>query len=1263
MSTPRLRPLLAGLGIFLGLVCSSSPAQTDAAADALAAAREAWSRGRSHEALGATLAAFDARHTELVEAEAEARELAAARATALLVEIQTLTDVTASWAETLEWLDGLEESPDTQLEARLDWLRLLACRAIARLDRAREVEEELAFVEKWAVIGPFDNERGTGFDTAYPPEESIDFDAEVSGKDRDVLWFPLATTPATGYIDFDDLMTPDDQGAAYAVTHVRVDEERRLALHIASDESFKVWVAGDEVLSRKLRRRASLDQDSVGIRLSQGWNRLLVKVCDQTGPWGFRLRLTELDGSRAEGLTFAIAPDEKPVDHASRLDTPPAPGAITFYRNWLIDHEDDGPAWADLSRLLTWIGPDDRRDHESRSAMERAVALLPERLDLRYWHAQTLRRDVEMSAEKEDNPMRQALEAIVVLDPAHVPALEALAEYYQAALGNHFRARDYLEQALAIQPDTLGANWAQWRRWRANGWVSLADRQLQSFASESPWRGHPRLEAELASVAVRQHRVPDAIEHLRRAVSKEAREADTRRELVSLHLRRGEIEAARALLEDRLRLYPFEIDTLRQIARLQDADGELSKAVSTLDRALELHPDHPDLLRERGLILLRTDAADEARESLDRSLTVKPNQPDVRRYLEHLRSERRPFELDHRTDVTAWIDAARAESIDVAGNEPAKTLLDETIVHVNRDGTRQLYRQVLIHVLNEEGIRRNQVQQIPFALGDEVVKVKRARVIHRDGSTDEARIRNAGPRGGGEYRVYRAQNLDLPNLGEGDLIHLEYRIDAIQQSFFGNYFGYQHRFPSDPTTATELSRLTLILPKERQFYFNQRHLDQPPTEGTIEATGERLLTWELTDLERQPTETLMPAARERLPMVEVTTFESWDAFSRWWWNLIESQFDVSSEMRAKVQELTAGLESRDEKIRAIYNFIVSDIRYVAWEFGVHGYQPYRASTIFARRFGDCKDKAILMNTMLGIAGIQAYPVVIRAEDPRSREDLSLAMVEHFNHCISYVPEGIDGEPTFLDGTAEWHSVDALPGSDRGAKTVVVQDERGEIVETGYLPPSANSQRETYDITLRASGSARVDGRVEAVGPRTYPIRKAYATLGDRDQQVEARYGTVFGPSRLIDAEFSPLENLNAPVFYTFSLDVERLGERASGGLRLRSDFFPENLTGLVTDENRETDLLLANPFEEITEIRYRLPVGWSARNLPESVDLETPYSFLRLTYEAEADTIVVRKEFGFTAPRVPLADYPEFREFCLSAYRALQNEIFVGETQ
>ena len=61
-------------------------------------------------------------------------------------------------------------------------------------------------------------------------------------------------------------------------------------------------------------------------------------------------------------------------------------------------------------------------------------------------------------------------------------------------------------------------------------------------------------------------------------------------------------------------------------------------------------------------------------------------------------------------------------------------------------------------------------------------------------------------------------------------------------------------------------------------------------------------------------------------------------------------------------------------MKALANYMQRNIRYVAIEVGIGGLQPHRAADVFAHQYGDCKDKATLLSTMLKQVGIDSYYV-------------------------------------------------------------------------------------------------------------------------------------------------------------------------------------------------------------------------------------------------------------------------------------------------
>ena len=87
---------------------------------------------------------------------------------------------------------------------------------------------------------------------------------------------------------------------------------------------------------------------------------------------------------------------------------------------------------------------------------------------------------------------------------------------------------------------------------------------------------------------------------------------------------------------------------------------------------------------------------------------------------------------------------------------------------------------------------------------------------------------------------------------------------------------------------------------------------------------------------------MQPPWTEVLGHVNVSTYKSWDDLGRWYWGPVKDQLVADDEVRRRAEALTQGLKDDRAKARAIYDYVVQKTRYVALEFGIHGFKPYRA---------------------------------------------------------------------------------------------------------------------------------------------------------------------------------------------------------------------------------------------------------------------------------------------------------------------------------
>lgn len=1329
-----------------------------ARADLALEAQDLADHGRATEA-------FDLLLDGVLAAVAGAREAAPTDPAGAEVAALLLARLTAEldrWPEVLVVLQGSRPwAPGVppRVAFLLDQLLADALRRTGRADQARGVLTELGYITDWYVAGPFDNERGSGFQLPYPPELAFDLQADMPGKERTVRWrlSPGRHHPL-GQVHLDSILRPDTQAVAYLATAVHADEPGPVVLRLGTTCAYKLFLDGTELASREVERPLRSDQDHVLLDLRQGWNQLLLKTAVQEGPWRVEARLTDLQGRPARGVESrsafcawpgpsphpdsifwweleddpwtveglaGVAPgqawgDEDPhaghghddggdgwnasagpePDGDGRADDGQAGGPGGEPGGEQGDGDDHGgwpgrpatdppadwawpvprdpalgvtPApearqllaqserWELLALWTLLMHPDDRTELSARPHALAAVAQDPGRASAHYLVAQAEEVAGQTVNEREVNRRLHALLRTVELDPGHVAALLDLAAFY----GYDNPQPDRVTELLAAAEAMAGNDWRVLRAQAGH----LDDRRRGAEAEELRRLAEqgPSADTRMSALLARARRArllgqeAESLAALWAAFRRDVLHRSTSTELFGRLLDIGELDQALYVTEKVLQAEPFDLGSLLAAAqRLESEPGvALHRGREQLTRVLDICRENEDALAAlvRFELLRGSDAS--AALVLEELLRIDPGAVDARRHLELLtQSDQERFEQPWRWDAAELLSLPRTEG----GNEPLEVLRRTVVLRVHSDGTEHRYEHVAVRALNAGGVRLLDAWPISGG-GGARLHVHNARVIRADG-----RVENAPPSrgGGGSYRRY-----DLPPLSPGDVVDMEWRVDQTHADVFGEYVGLRHEFypdRPDPLAPTLRSELVVIAPPDVPVYVAERNTDALQHTESEDAAGNRVLTWVALGLQRPPVESSMPSRSELAPVVDLTTFADWQSFARWWWSFIEKEFVTTDSMRAKVAELTEGLTTEAERIEAIARFVGQEIRYNAWAFGTHGYEPYSAATIFERRFGDCKDKSILLRQLLAEVGVEAVPVLIRAQWRRDEEPLDAAMVEHFNHCIAWLPATDERQGLYLDATADRNPVEYLRADDQGARVVHIDSKGGSLHRIPYAPPQQNRLHRRWTVDLRGDGAAEVGLLDESNGHYGVVLRSRFGgQQGQLAQHLAQVLSDSFGSVAIVSTETSALDDIAVPARLEArftSADVWT----PEGSLRsLPVSFDPLGLDGAALEPpgDRDLDLVLDRPFAHDTEIAYHLPEGASLAELPEdvSVDAEGLLRY-RQTLRAEGRTIHVRRQFELLERRITPADYDRFRQALRDVQQAERHTIrvFPGET-
>ena len=174
----------------------------------------------------------------------------------------------------------------------------------------------LPSINSWWILGPFDNPFEIQLETIFPPELKIDFDGEYTGKGGKRIGWKKAVRelePDTNlheefFLDFNELFGKTMNAVAYALTYIDSPEELDAILAIGSDDGVVIWLNDEEIHRYSVGRPYTPKEDHVELHLRKGRNKLLVKIGQGRGGWGFCAHLEDGDGNPLIVVSAGLRP-------------------------------------------------------------------------------------------------------------------------------------------------------------------------------------------------------------------------------------------------------------------------------------------------------------------------------------------------------------------------------------------------------------------------------------------------------------------------------------------------------------------------------------------------------------------------------------------------------------------------------------------------------------------------------------------------------------------------------------------------------------------------------------------------------------------------------------------------------------------------------------------------------------------------------------------------------------------------------------------
>jgi len=391
-------------------------------------------------------------------------------------------------------------------------------------------------------------------------------------------------------------------------------------------------------------------------------------------------------------------------------------------------------------------------------------------------------------------------------------------------------------------------------------------------------------------------------------------------------------------------------------------------------------------------------------------------------------------------------------------------------------------------------------------------------------------------------------------------------------------------------------------------------------------------------------------------------FQDWKQMGIWYQGLTSGRREASPELKQKVALLTSSPSIPLAKMKAIGEFAQRDIRYVAIELGIGGWQPHAAAEVFNHHYGDCKDKATLIAAMLHEIGIDSYYVVINSERGSVTPETP-AHMGGFDHAIIAIklPEGVTdsslvatmthaklGKILFFDPTDELTPFGQLNGALQANYGLLVTPDGGELVELPKLPPAMSGIQRTAKLSLSATGTVSGDAQETRVGDRAWSQRWALRTVtkdADKIKPIETLLSHSLATFQITKASVGNLQLTDQPFLYNYSVVAQNYAKPAGNLLLVRPRFIGNKSSDLLeTKEPRKYPVEFEGPSRDTDTFEIALPAGYEVDDLPPPVNADYSFASYHSKTEVNGSTLKYTRTFEVKELSVPLGKVEDLKK-------------------
>ena len=606
--------------------------------------------------------------------------------------------------------------------------------------------------------------------------------------------------------------------------------------------------------------------------------------------------------------------------------------------------------------------------------------------------------------------------------------------------------------------------------------------------------------------------------------------------------------------------------------------------------------------------------------------------------------------------VPGWVRTAAQQKLpQYSPDTNAVVLLEDTTYTVAPDGSATEHFRSVVKILRPQGRDEGRIT-LPFD--------KDTKILYMH-------VWSIGP-DGHEYAVKDNDQVEFGYPGQGNFF-MDLRVRGAEAPGRdpGGVVAYEYEQRTHPYLTEKTWFFQSELPRLNQSFT----LELPPgfTHGSVWAHSKEVSAidlehqrwrWELKDVppinldqvELRPSEFSLDGrmtVHYAGPTLPAPTEGTWKSIGEWYQTLSKDRLVATPEIAAKAKELAGDKTDFYDKTEAIAEFVQKQVRYFVIEMGIGGYQPHYAADIFRNRYGDCKDKATLLVSMLSTLGVHGALVMVDHRRGVVDPDAPSIVGDHMIAAIE-IPEGYNSTKLrsvvtaksghrylIFDPTWEKTAFGQLEHNLQGGYGVLLEGSDSQIIQFPVLSPDLNTIRRTATFQLQSDGSLKGTVTEKRFGDLSEDRRSLY-TMGDAKEQtkfLDLLLSQDFSTFTVSDFKVQNAEALNKDLTTTYSLTAERFGKPMGPLLMVRPRVLGSDELYADRKERHNIPINLSETMQEQDDYTIELPSGYTVDEIPDPIKLDLGFASYESSSAVKDHTLHYTRTYTVREVTLPADKY------------------------